>query len=148
MIPNYLRALWSHWSKLLTGGSIIALAAIWQYTGNSIWPIVGAGIVTATFLTASFRAWKQERADADDLRSANETLDAGLRDSLTTYVEDLAIGPLSILPPIEQCNEARRQFVATAQAAENGDVRAQGRLRQRAETLHCGGSALRNGCSI
>ena len=52
----FLRALWREWKTLLTGGSIVALIALWELTGhkafpNSVnWLILGFTFVVAAFL--------------------------------------------------------------------------------------------------
>jgi hypothetical protein len=65
MLRSYLRALWRHWSKLLTGGSLMAVLAVWGITGNALWPMVGIGVVGLTFLMASYEAWKEEYSGTD-----------------------------------------------------------------------------------
>lgn len=58
---KYLNALWREWRLLLTGGSIIAVLAIWSFaTGKPIpqkfaWLILGV-----TFIVASFMTWRRE----------------------------------------------------------------------------------------
>lgn len=61
MLGQYVRALWKHWEKRLTGGSLIALAAIWALSGKTLWPKIGMGIIGATFLASGFGAWREER---------------------------------------------------------------------------------------
>jgi hypothetical protein len=69
LVLRYLKALWKHWRTRIMGGSLMALAAIWLITGNTIWPKIGMFIVGATFLAASFGSWNEERETADRLTS-------------------------------------------------------------------------------
>jgi hypothetical protein len=60
MVRLYLKALWRHWTKFLTSGTLIAVAGAWVLTGYKILPVVGAAIVVLAFLQASFGAWTEE----------------------------------------------------------------------------------------
>lgn len=62
---DYVVALWRQWKVFLTGGTIIALAALYALTtGRSIAQPWGWGIVVTTFFLASFAAWRKEREAA------------------------------------------------------------------------------------
>lgn len=75
MLKDYLRSVWKHWEKLLTGGSLMAIAAIWALTGNTIWPAVGTALVGATFFAAGFHAWKDERQKNAAAKTPRATID-------------------------------------------------------------------------
>jgi hypothetical protein len=64
-VGRYVLALWAQWKVLLTGSSIIALAAIWALlTGRALPNTVGWLIVGITFIAASFLAWRREYEQA------------------------------------------------------------------------------------
>jgi hypothetical protein len=58
---RFLLALWQEWKALLTGGTLIAVIALWQFLGGP--PLLSAInwlIVGATFILASFLSWRKQ----------------------------------------------------------------------------------------
>ena len=60
-VGRYVKALWAQWKVLLTGGSVMALVAIWALATNRGLPYsAGWLILGITFVAASFLAWRHE----------------------------------------------------------------------------------------
>ena len=60
-MTEYLKALWRQWKVFLTGGSLIAVAVIYSFaTAHAVNKPWGLGLLVATFILASFGAWKEE----------------------------------------------------------------------------------------
>jgi hypothetical protein len=58
---RFLAALWREWKVLLTGGSLIAILALWSMgTGKSIQQSVNWLVIGTTLLLAGFFAWRRE----------------------------------------------------------------------------------------
>jgi hypothetical protein len=58
---SFAIALWREWKVLLTGGSIIAVLAIWGFAGGKTLPTnLGWLTLGVTFILASFLAWRKE----------------------------------------------------------------------------------------
>jgi hypothetical protein len=57
----FLRALWRQWKVLLTGGSVMALLAMWTLVhGQHLPDGVGWLVVGLTFMLAAFFSWRSE----------------------------------------------------------------------------------------
>jgi hypothetical protein len=52
----FISAVWKQWVPLLTGGSMVALVVLWQWTGHAIPSWVYPTVLLFTFLTASYKA--------------------------------------------------------------------------------------------
>jgi hypothetical protein len=62
----FVAALWHEWKALLTGGSIIALEALWMFSGKPPLPqAVNWLIVGLTMMLAAFLSWRKQWIEAD-----------------------------------------------------------------------------------
>lgn len=58
---SFIRAVWLEWKTLLTGGSLIAVIAIWSaVTGRSVPHNVSWLVLGLTLMFAAFFAWRKE----------------------------------------------------------------------------------------
>lgn len=58
---EFARALWRQWKVLLTGGSLMAVVVIYSFaSAQAVTRPWGAAILAATFMAASFGAWRGE----------------------------------------------------------------------------------------
>ena len=97
MLRLYLSALWRHWAKLLTGGSLIAATAVWTLTGNNLWPKLGMAIVGLTLVSASFHAWREERSKVDAHADQSPRI-------LGLHAEASALYPMAFLVRVDVMN--------------------------------------------
>jgi hypothetical protein len=65
---GFLWALWTQWRSLLTGGSTMALVALWGMIGGKpVAPHIDWFIVGLTLMLASFAAWRHEWIGIDEV---------------------------------------------------------------------------------
>jgi hypothetical protein len=58
---SFLRSIWREWRSLLTGGSVIAILALWNMAGGrSISQSVNWLVLGLTLVLAAFLAWRRE----------------------------------------------------------------------------------------
>lgn len=57
---EFLRTLCREWVPLLTGGSVIALLALWQMSGRQVPQSVHWLVVGLTLMVAAFLSWRKE----------------------------------------------------------------------------------------
>jgi cell division protein FtsB len=72
----FIRAVWSHWTTLLTGGvvSVVALA-LDHFTKVTVPPRVVVALMSVFLLVALFQAWSDQYRDARDKSLAAERLE-------------------------------------------------------------------------
>ena len=73
-LAGFIAALWREWKILLTGGTIMALVAIWALGTNRALPYnFGWLVLGLTFIAAAFMSWRrahlQTRADRQSYQS-------------------------------------------------------------------------------
>lgn len=101
----YLLALWRQWKVLLTGGSIMAVVAIWALFTNRGLPYnLGWLILGLTFIAASFMSWRREyeRANAAEMtQNARPTpvppQEQAKRDRVCANISGASAGELDVL---------------------------------------------------
>lgn len=70
MLVKYLTALWRHWVLLVTGGSLIAIVAIYAFvTSKGVVEPWGWLIAGATFVSASYFTWRDERLKVERIEA-------------------------------------------------------------------------------
>src|SRR5262245_47239987 len=94
---GYLHALWRQWLRLVMGGSVSGLVAIYGYTGfgfganpdasREIARYVGLALLGVTFFHATYRVWKEQRVAWKELYDELERIkNASLRLKITRVI--------------------------------------------------------------
>src|SRR6202171_3180592 len=69
---RFALALWREWQVLLTGGSIVALLALWAFaTGKTMPQNLAWLVIGLTFVMAAFLAWRKEATAAANISQEN-----------------------------------------------------------------------------
>jgi len=92
---NFLRAVWDEWKVLLTGGTIIAILALWQMSGRSVPRNTGWLVIGLTLIFASFLAWRKEwiQNGRGFIEVYPETLARLVRGGMTDIYKDSLVKP-------------------------------------------------------
>jgi hypothetical protein len=61
-VVAFLNSVRKHWVALITSGTIVAVLAIWQGTGHTVWPWVYGVVVIGGFGWACYQSWEDQEA--------------------------------------------------------------------------------------
>jgi tetrahydromethanopterin S-methyltransferase subunit E len=59
-IGQFVVEMCKTWGALLTGGFIIAIISIWQFTGHNIPTKVGWSLIMGAIIIAAFQVWNRQ----------------------------------------------------------------------------------------